>query len=243
MPHPDSDLLVDAALDAPLPADVTAHLGSCPQCAAEVADFRRTAAAVRAPDEAGLVSPPARVWGAIAAELTAAEPVRPLVTAGPTDRQVLAGPPVRDAQRPRWYRRALVAACAAGIVVGSLTTYAVTRPSPPPATAITSVAELSPLGQSRPVGRAELVATGATRDLHVQTEPLDPKTGYLEVWLINKDLTRMISVGVLRGDATTLPVDPRAIDEGYVIVDISREAFDDKPQHSGQTLARGTLRS
>ena len=30
----------------------------------------------------------------------------------------------------------------------------------------------------------------------VSTTPIDPGNGYLEVWLINKDLKRMVSVGV-----------------------------------------------
>jgi hypothetical protein len=38
-----------------------------------------------------------------------------------------------------------------------------------------------------------------------------------------------------------LPVSQQLIDEGYVIVDISREPFDDQPAHSGQTLVRGEL--
>ena len=53
----------------------------------------------------------------------------------------------------------------------------------------------------------------------------------------------MISIGVIPVDATevVLPVPQRLIDEGYVIVDISREPFDDQPAHSGETLVRGEL--
>ena len=72
---------------------------------------------------------------------------------------------------------------------------------------------------------------------------LDPGDGYLEVWLINRDLTRMVSVGVIPADAPqiVLPISQELIDEGYVIVDISREHFDDQPAHSGETLVRGEL--
>jgi hypothetical protein len=31
------------------------------------------------------------------------------------------------------------------------------------------------------------------------------------------------------------------IDAGYLIVDISREGLDDKPQHSGDSVVRGKL--
>jgi Fe-S-cluster formation regulator IscX/YfhJ len=53
----------------------------------------------------------------------------------------------------------------------------------------------------------------------------------------------MVSIGVLPSDATEkrFPIPQALIDQGYVIVDISRENFDDQPQHSGDSLLRGTL--
>ena len=33
----------------------------------------------------------------------------------------------------------------------------------------------------------------------------------------------------------------RLLDEGYVIVDVSREGFDESPEHSGDSVVRGTL--
>jgi hypothetical protein len=55
---------------------------------------------------------------------------------------------------------------------------------------------------------------------------------------------RMVSIGVLRsGAAELLPIMQALIDQGYVIVDVSREAYDNKPQHSGDSLVRGTLRT
>lgn len=232
MTHPDPDLLVDAALDQPVAAEVTAHLAACPGCATEVDQLRRAAHGIRGSAVVEFVAPPAEVWSSIETELADLAP-----TGG-------SAVPVRRPGHPRrWNRLALAAACAAGIAVGGLTTYALTRPPEPPEVTTESVAELAPLGQPGTVGRAELTAEGSALSLHVNTEPLDPGAGYLEVWLINRDLTRMTSVGVLPRDGHTsgLPLDRRLIDEGYVIVDISREDFDDKPQHSGQTLARGTL--
>ena len=80
-------------------------------------------------------------------------------------------------------------------------------------------------------------------DLHVVTDrPLDAGDGYLEVWLLNADGKRMVSVGVLRpGESGTFPISQALIDQGYVIVDISKEQFDDKPAHSGDSLLRGQL--
>ena len=69
--------------------------------------------------------------------------------------------------------------------------------------------------------------TGQGLDLTVATAtPLDAGDGYLEVWLLNADGKRMVSVGVLApGDQGTFPISQSLIDEGYVIVDISREQF------------------
>lgn len=144
-------------------------------------------------------------------------------------------------------RTLLAAACAAGIAVGSLLTYAVTRAgsATEPAPARVAAAELTPLGSQTLIGEADLIDSGSQVELSVRTEPLDPGSGYLEVWLINKDLKRMVSIGVMPPGArtTVLPVTRQLIDQGYVIVDISREAYDDKPAHSGNTLARGALNS
>jgi len=67
--------------------------------------------------------------------------------------------------------------------------------------------------------------------------------GGAEAWLINSELKRMVSVGVLPSRATEqdLRVTRSLIDQGCVIVDISREKFDDRPQHSGDSLLRGSL--
>lgn len=68
--------------------------------------------------------------------------------------------------------------------------------------------------------------------------------GYIEVWLINVDLTRMVSVGVFAAGTTEeFRVSDALIDEGYLIVDLSNEEFDDEPRHSGDTIMRGELRT
>ncbi|MEO3938255.1 hypothetical protein V3N99_16070 [Dermatophilaceae bacterium Soc4.6] len=40
---------------------------------------------------------------------------------------------------------------------------------------------------------------------------------------------------------STFPVSTELPAKGYVIVDVSRKAFDDRPQHSGESLVRGRL--
>ena len=53
----------------------------------------------------------------------------------------------------------------------------------------------------------------------------------------------MVSVGVLRPDEAdqTFAIPQELLDQGYVIVDISREGFDDRPEHSGDSIVRGAL--
>lgn len=243
MTHPEQDLLIDVALGSPVPPTAAEHLATCERCTAEIADLRQTADTVRASRREQLHRPPATVWSAVLADLNETPPS----TSGlgrddqpPGDE--LTGRAMSSKSR-RWGRGALAAACAAGIAAGSLLTYALIRPDPDPSTTRLAAAELlSPNGRGR-VGEAHLISSPTNVDLRVRTDALEPGSGYLEIWLINKDLRRMVSIGVLpSGEATTvLPVTRRLIDEGYLVVDISREAFDDQPQHSGVTLARGTL--
>ncbi len=103
--------------------------------------------------------------------------------------------------------------------------------------------QLDTIDTDQVLGAARTVRVDGHLDLDVETPAIDAGQGYLEVWLINRDLTRMVSVGVLRpGDGSQrFAIDQALIDEGYVIVDISREGFDDRPEHSGDSVARGTL--
>ncbi len=74
--HPSPDLLALLALgeDAGTPEE-RAHIESCPECRAEIADLSRAVAAGREgrADDSGLVTPPDRVWQAIRAELGLAD--------------------------------------------------------------------------------------------------------------------------------------------------------------------------
>ncbi len=129
---------------------------------------------------------------------------------------------------------------AAGLVLGLLTGRVLW--SEPMPTTMAQVA-LDTLDTKQHEGQAALVSTAGGMGLQVSTTtPLAAGDGFLEVWLINSDGKRMVSVGVLRGDGpATFPISQALIREGYVVVDISKEQFDDQPQHSGDSLLRGTL--
>jgi anti-sigma-K factor RskA len=149
--------------------------------------------------------------------------------------------------RPRWTTVApwAAGAAAAGIAIGLLTGHGVwgTGPEAPAPTTLMA-APLDTLDSGQRKGEAVVVTEAGGLDLTLQTARLEPAAdGYLEVWLINTDGKRMVSVGILEPGATTatFPVSRELMDQGYRIVDISREPFDDKPQHSGDSLLRGEL--
>ncbi len=254
--HPDDETLAAVALgeETGLGEDQLEHVRSCAQCSATVASVRQTTQLVRSTSRSQpLVAPPAHVWSRIEAALDEptsrpAEPPVGVIPPPPPESSPSASASVhsiQDAAARRTRRLPLgwaAGLAAAGLAIGLLTGRALWQePTPPPAATIAS-AELDTLDTQQRLGEAALLRTDRGVDLRVSTTPLDPGDGYLEVWLINTDGKRMVSVGVLRGDAPeTFPVSQALIDEGYVVVDISREGFDDRPEHSGDSVARGTL--
>ncbi len=250
--HPEDDLVLLATGHA-VPDEVGAHVAGCARCADEVAALRDVAGLLREP--ADLVQPPPEVWEQVVAEIdrTPRSPRAPSLTvleggpSEPGDPRAVAAPRSAPGSRrrrgvaPGW----LVAAAAAGVLVGGLgvRTLDRTEPDPAPATVVLGETSLQTLDTRQALGAASAVRVAGHLDLDVETPAIDTGGGYLEVWLINRDLRRMVSVGVLRpGDGLQhFAIGQDLLDQGYVIVDISREGFDDKPQHSGDSVARGTL--
>lgn len=155
------------------------------------------------------------------------------------------GRPGRGQGRGRGSRRLSIGwgagLAAASLAIGLLAGRAIWQPDTP----IQPVAQvaLSTLDTKQDEGKATIVRSPDGLDLTVATaKPLDAGNGYLEVWLLNADGKRMVSVGVLApGDKASFPISQTMIDEGYTIVDISREKFDGSPAHSGDSLLRGKL--
>ena len=238
MSHPDDEQLAGAALDLDDPAPgAREHLERCDECAHTVAEIRRTAAlvagsagALRAPG--AWESPPSRVWDRIAAAV-ADDPadVVPIAARRPDQ-------PIRQRRRV-WPWAAGMAA--AGLVVGLVTGRAVWDDAALPATPVAQ-AELETLDTQQRLGDAAVVRTDSGVKVEVATtSALDAGDGYLEVWLINRDGKRMVSIGVLDAETGLFPISQDLLDQGYVVVDISREPFDEQPEHSGDSLVRGTL--
>ena len=145
----------------------------------------------------------------------------------------------RRSPNPWWWA---LGAAAAGLAIG-LGGGRLLWFEPAPQATLLARTPLQTLDTQQPLGDADLVQRADAVSLAVGLQPVDPGEGYLEVWLINRDLARMVSVGVLAPDAASaeFPVSQALIDQGYVIVDISREGFDDRPEHPGDSVVRGTL--
>jgi hypothetical protein len=90
-------------------------------------------------------------------------------------------------------------------------------------------------------GKAEVVQTANGRRLDVEVNRLGAAQGFYEVWLIDRDVKRMVPVGILRGGSGQFDL-PDGVDlETYPLVDISEEPLDGNPTHSGTSVLRGTL--
>ena len=266
MTHPDDDLLAAIALGDPGPSEAADHVRGCASCTENVAALRATVSILREPVDALLV-PPASVWDAVTSEIDG-EPDAPWGTgdrgAGPGTRPAAVRVPAdhtddaedelaarrlvrADDASPSLRRRIPVAwvagAAAAGLVVGVAGARLLDRADPAPAAVTVASTNLDTLDTQQVKGSAEVVSHDGTLDLAVRTETIDPAGGYLEVWLLNEDGKRMISVGVLEPGLTeqSFTIPRELLDEGYLVVDISREGFDDAPQHSGDSVVRGTL--
>ena len=195
--------------------------------------------------------PPSGLWDRIATATTPATSSGPMVTptvAPPAGNQrpqtaVTSAPPnsmVSPLRRPaRSFRRWIVpvTAVAAAVVAVAVAVGVVTNRSDDPD--VLASTPLDPLGE-RGSGRAELVDDDGTLQLRLETAALDADDGFLEVWLIDPTVTRLVSLGPLRPDGVyDLPsgVDPAA----FPIVDISIEPVDGDPTHSGNSVLRGQL--
>jgi hypothetical protein len=264
MTHPDDDVLAAIALGDPAPSEVADHVRGCASCTESLASLRATVSTLRAPVDALLV-PPASVWDAVTSEIdgnadgtwsagdgaAATQGGRPAAVPAPahdTEDDLAARRTARgDDRSPSPRRRIPVAwvagAAAAGLVVGVAGARLLDRADPAPAAVTVASTNLDTLDTQQVKGSAEVVNHDGTLDLAVRTEAIDPGDGYLEVWLLNEDGKRMVSVGVLEPGRTeqSFTIPRELLDEGYLVVDISREGFDDAPQHSGDSVVRGTL--
>ncbi|TCC34629.1 anti-sigma factor [Kribbella sindirgiensis] len=221
--HVDEEQLARWAVegDAPDPAAAD-HLRSCDRCQAELDELRRVSDLAHSLPS--MEQPSDEVWTRITGELDSTEQV---------------GPERRFRSRTLAAAAAVAAVAGAGIGVGA-TLVATDEETPATPTAI----RLEPLAGKSGTGSAGIVQVSGAEELKVSASGLAAGPGFYEVWLINTDGKRMVSLGVLNPQAGgTFQIPTGATAQGYRIVDISLEPEDGNPEHSHDSLIRGTLPS
>ena len=244
------------------------HLVVCTPCVEEVASFAAVVSVGRAVTPVDSpVSPPPAVWNAIRAELGLSADLhpdgsRPRAESGaPSSAASGASFDVPDSStatatnvtplRAGGRRGAgarlpwLVGAAAAGVLVGGAggALIAAGGPDADEEPSLLTQVSLDPLpGFEGASGDAAVhQAADGTRLLVVELAGEVQSDGYREVWLIDRDVQRMVSLGSLRGSSGTLVI-PDGVDLGeYPVVDVSDEPYDGNPLHSGVSVIRGVL--
>lgn len=228
------------------------HLDACAACREELASLRGAVARLRA-DAVAAEPPPAGLWARIAAEIDEAPPAAadaeaPATTTRSAPDREHAHVAHRGRRRARTggIRRftagTLALACAAtAIVVGGISAgIAALAPRENPGTVVAAASLDALTGAVRPAV-AEVVERDGRRVLVLDADALPEADGYLDVWLIDRDVSAMINVGILDAD-TQEYVLPDGIDlDRFPIVDVSVEPFDGDPTHSGESIWRGQL--
>lgn len=236
--HPSDEALAALVIGDEADPAVAEHVRSCPRCAALLDELNDLTTGLTEAAQERLVQPPDALWARIAADTSASDEPQPATDGDPApDRPDSPSRPAR-----RFGRAWLVGGVAAGVAIGLLAATVLPQVGQPRAQVVAQTS-LDTLDTGRTQGRATVTSQAGALDLTLTVEPLHAGSGFLEVWLINTDKTRMVSVGVLPNGSTQqeFPITATLLEQGYVIVDISREPFDDRPQHSGDSLLRGEL--
>lgn len=250
MAHTDPEILAMMAMgEAALTADLDA-VAACPTCAAELASLCRVADLARSgPKEDAFAAPSPVVWARISGQLGFAADVlpEPFPEAAPSP-QAPAGSRTSlrqnraPARRRRFVGRPTLIAASALLVMGGVAAAVVVVQERSAPTVLATVA-LDPLPDwTGASGEAtvELNRDGR-RDLVLNVSVPERSTGFREVWLISTDFTELVSLGVLDGTTSTFAI-PAEVDlADFPVVDVSQEAVDGDPTHSGDSIVRGAL--
>ena len=266
MEHPTPPQLAQLALGE-RDVRVAAHVADCARCTAELERLAEVEQALAEPDEAPMPAAPApeQLWEGVAAELGLGEATSGEESgasdAAPPDEAEAPSPVTSLEQAPSRRNRVLALASAAAlvIVVGVAAAAVVLLPEDPePEPVVAAEATLEPLDDQPAPARASLVhvqdpadepdaeapepdaVAPGERRLRLDIAELPEHDGYFELWLLDDEdePTALLSLGPLTSE-TELPPDLDL--DAYPVVDISREAYDGDPAHSGDSVLRGRL--
>lgn len=262
MSHLDAETIALRALGEHIGPEAEAHLGGCERCQAEVGALERVTLSARGGGVGALERPGEHVWDRIAAELELPQhgvtpPVHPapqaLATPAGTSPEEAASPgqatspggvastaaPVA-AGEPWWRRRTAWVAAASFLLGVGGTALALNLAGQEPEAPVVASAALDPLPGREVTGTAAVHEVDGRRVLNVELGDAGP-SGYLEVWLLDADAQRLVSLGVLSGAEGSFELPP-GLDIGeFPVVDVSDEPYDGDPAHSGDSIVRGKL--
>jgi len=253
--HLDDELLAQWVIDGETPDDAAAdHLRLCGRCRESLQELRVVAGHIG--ELPRLDTAPADVWDRIGAELgfepgttqarRSARSARSAPSAVPSSVPDASVAELRPRRRPVGRTALAIAASIAAVVgigVGAIGALLVTSDDAGGPTS-QAVAKLEPLAGKSGDGNADLLRGANGIELKVSATGLAASPGFYEVWLINEDGKRMVALGVLNpstGGTFQIPSDLTG--QGYRIVDISLEPDDGNPEHSHDSIIRGTLPS
>jgi hypothetical protein len=266
MTHIDEETLALLAIGDVGPSGADAeHLAACAECRDELDDLRRVVSVARSARGVDLVPPSPAVWARIATDLgfdergAGDDPTQSQSQSQP--QPVAAGsgqapsPDVAPRRRGARLRRRTVvmltaAAGVVGLVVGlgvGASVFGGRADQPTTDAAVLSRTALDPLpGWTGATGSAELERSGdgrLTLVIDLDHRAAEGDAPLREVWMMRSDLRGLVSVGFLDGDRGRFVV-PSGVDpSSYPVVDVSAEADDGDPTHSGDSVVRGTLRA
>lgn len=137
----------------------------------------------------------------------------------------------------------VAAAAAAGLVVGGVGgALWMDRVRADERAAVVAEVPLEPLPGWSASGDAFVEQTSdGSRTLVVTLDGEVDDSAFREVWLIDRDVTKLVSLGVLEGSDGRFSI-PAGLDLAeFPVVDVSEEPFDGDPAHSGDSIIRGVL--
>lgn len=186
-------------------------------------------------DDFPAMDPPPGLWDSIAdrvrEDAVVNEPDAHDELAERRDRRSGTGRPVM------WLAAAAVVVCLVGVGAAIA---ANSGPAPERLIAKAQLEQLEPLGET--AASARLVEEGGSKHLIIDAQNMAaaPEGSQYELWLIDSDVTKPRSLGVVTGSGDI--VVPSSINpKDYPIVDISLEPIDGDSKHSGHSLMRGSL--
>ncbi|MGW6128429.1 anti-sigma factor domain-containing protein [Cellulomonas sp. NPDC055163] len=224
------ELGLDAALVPGAGGPVTASGGASTPVPVAASGGASTPVPVAAPDAEG--APTSPLPGGPAGD-------GPAPAVGGTAGDGLA--PVVELKRRRtaW----VAAAAAAGLVVGGVGgALWMDRVRADESAAVVAEVALDPLPGWSASGDAFVEQTSdGDRTLVVTLDGDVDEGAFREVWLIDRDVTKLVSLGVLEGSDGRFSI-PAGLDLAeFPVVDVSEEPFDGDPAHSGDSIIRGVL--